>query len=260
MLNAMVSLIVRSRTLNYVKQVVTKSIPTTIKSSYSWRNAFATNYSDTPHEPFILKDIPKQPNPVMSAYDYYVIDKKGLSDDPVFMSNNAKVKLTHVEMDRLKYEFDILPSDEKKKFVDLSLKDIYRFKSQQEHYEQTMKTTLTVKQLMDWIVSSNGQLIISLILGKNDTNYKEKFPVKKACHAYNHFCRSYRANINRKTTMKAIADIWRNMSDEEKKPYTQMAIDDRERYNREIIQYMARLNGDESNINTKIHHGMKKMK
>lgn len=69
---------------------------------------------------------------------------------------------------------------------------------------------------------------------------------KAVCNAYMIFCKSRRGELKNELPELAfgkigakLGEMWRNMTAEEKKPYEDRAMVDRERYRKEMVEYTA---------------------
>lgn len=83
---------------------------------------------------------------------------------------------------------------------------------------------------------------------------------KAVCNAYMIFCKSRRGELKNELPELAfgkigakLGEMWRNMTSEEKKPYEDRALVDRERYRKEMVQYTAG-RGEHASASKRVKH------
>tara|TARA_B100000902_G_scaffold318447_1_gene310373 strand:+ start:331 stop:918 length:588 start_codon:yes stop_codon:yes gene_type:complete len=156
------------------------------------------------------KKDPNAPKRASSAWIFYTSEKRSELHE-----ENPDKKMT--ELTTIMSEmWRNLTDEEKKPYKDLETKDRERYKLEMDEYEENSDTN-----------------------SESDTGKKKKKDPdapKRNIGAMQHFCKVYRLkNSENKYTLKILRGIWDELED--KSEYEQLALEDKERYQKEKAEY-----------------------
>lgn len=195
---------------------------------------------------FSLKQIPKPPNTALSAFDFYCQQRKVEHENELKSVPKSDAiggaAMKPLPKDKLRIDFATLDKSEIDKFTSMAIKDIMRYKAELEEYEQIMNSTLTVRQLMDWLCGVSGRAMAMKIMQHDKRGATEadgRPRIKRPRNGYMFFSQIHKRTVNRYTKHKEIAAIWHAMTEAERAPYKQMHEDDKKRYLAEKLSESA---------------------
>jgi high mobility group protein B2 len=159
------------------------------------------------------KKDPNAPKRASSAWIFYTSEKR-----PQLQEENSDKKMT--ELTTIMSEmWRNLTDEEKKPYKDMETKDRERYKLEMEEYVENSDTN------SDTSDSDTGK-----------KKKKDPDAPKRNIGAMQHFCKVYRSkNSENKYTLKILRGKWEELED--KSEYEQLALEDKERYQKEKAEY-----------------------
>jgi len=157
------------------------------------------------------KKDPNAPKRASTAWIFYTSEKR-----PDLRDENPDKKMT--ELTTIMSEmWRNLTDEEKKPYKDMETKDRERYKLEMDEYEENTDTS-------------------DSDTGKKEKKKKDPDAPKRNIGAMQHFCKVYRSkNSENKYTLKILRGKWEELED--KSEYEQLALEDKERYQKEKAEY-----------------------
>jgi hypothetical protein len=183
------------------------------------------------------KKDPNAPKNATTAYNFFTQAKKKEFQEkhPDMKWNDIRKKISQAWKDA--------SEDDKKPYQDMHLKDKERFQKEKENYTKAESDSDSSSESES---SSAEKKKKSKGKGKKKKAKKEKDPdaPRSKTNAYMYFQKDQRDKIKKESGLKGVPElakkmgaIWREMTEAEKKPYTDLALKDKERYDREMEVY-----------------------
>ncbi|KAI1292769.1 hypothetical protein HDE_06779 [Halotydeus destructor] len=223
----MVSTYIRTSLASFVKPAYSR-IYGRITSAITARSSGTNTNEDELANQFELTKLPKLPRPTKRAFDFFHEDKKieGLQQKP-------PVQYTQVDT---KYAWDSIKDADRQRYTMAAVQDVNRYRKQLQEYNAIMNQRVTVGQMIEWMRTPHGQVIVKELVGLPD---KEKVKLKRSLSAYTIYVSHYKNTICSKVPLKGIAEKWRSLTPEQKEPFMKQAKEAKIDYLRKVEELKA---------------------